>query len=128
MLLDSFFIKENFDKIEININELKLKKLKNRILNYEESLYNSTYLFFENSNNYRKIKNSNIYIPNILLNDFLFNITPYGLKKLSKNIILDIEEIKRRKKEIMEEQKRKERKKENPGIDGMGVSGPGEIK
>lgn len=114
------------NNLTFKVKELNLKLLKQRTLNLKETLKNCNYEFYEKINDYERVNNNIVVISDIILNDFIFNITPYGLKKLKKDEFLGIEEAKKRIQQIEEEQERKKKEKEK-GDPGAGkFTGPGE--
>jgi len=114
------------NNISFNIKELNLKRIIQRTLNLKETLKNCNYQFYEKINEYQRNENNIIVISDIVLNDFIYNITPYGLKKLKKDDFLGIEEAKKRQLQIEEEKERKKKEKEK-GDPGAGkFTGPGE--
>jgi hypothetical protein len=128
LLLDNFFDekKENNNKlniIEIKKENIKLKLLKKKTLLFFPTKQTINYNFFEKTNGFSKNNNNIVYIPNIILNKFLLNITPIGLKKITKEKVLGIEELNKKKKELIfdkEKQQQKRNPERNVGIDGPG--------
>jgi len=118
-------INSNQEKISINLKLLKLLKLKLRTLNQKETLNICNYNFSIDTDYINKVKNEIIFISNIKINEFILNITPLGLKKISKNNLLGINEMKQKIREIEEEKERKkEREKMIPPKEP--IPGPGE--
>jgi len=128
-LISTDLIDETFaeNSIQIFPELLKLKLLKLRTLNQEETLKNSSFLFYDKVNKYERNNNNVVVISDIILNDFIFNITPYGLKRLKKEDFLGIEAARKRQIALEDEQERKKKEKDkgDPGV-GKKFVGPGE--
>ena len=117
--------KKNFISLtDINLKEIII--LKNRNINTKLSETISKYIFSINTNYLYKKEKKSIYIFNIELNEFILNITPNGLRKISKSQVLGIDEAKKRIKYIEEQNKQKEKVIQEPGKE-FGIKAPGDI-
>lgn len=121
-LLDKNFFDTDTNILDENIinsssNNFIFKKIKLRTLNNDDTKNVCNYNFFENINKYNKNNNNIVLISNIQIKDYLFNITPKGLFKISKDNFTGINEIKKKIKLIEESREKKEREKFDPGVD-----------
>lgn len=117
--------KDKVDTIKCFLNKNNLILLKQRNINLLLTNYISTLEFSLNHNFVTKKEIKNIYIQNIKIKNFILNITPNGLLKISKDSLSGLEENKKRIKAIEDYEKQKEKKKQDPGKENT-YKGPGE--
>lgn len=111
--------------LSINRKLLKPINIYKRTINNIETNIVSSYIFSLESDFVQLSgKHNQIIISQIPIKKFMLNITPNGLKEVSKSEFIGVEEAKQRQKVLQDERERKERNKNDPGKEL--VPGPGE--
>lgn len=111
--------------LSINRKLLKPIFIYKRAINTHDTNIVSRYVFsLESDFAQLSGKHNQIIISQIPIKKFMLNITPNGLKEVSKSEFIGVEEAKQRQKVLQDERERKERNKNDPGKEL--VPGPGE--